>query len=191
MVETRLYTYSGSETHYLDLDMHSNFSSRSGAGDLGLSPLRPWSGISSTPASVSKDGNPGPGTRSGTALIPATTGQGRNYLLLIGGESASDTTGEIWVLQLKPENMTAASWKDAARTAIRKDTAEAKWAEARYYDGEGKMVQEGQARRGIDVRRGFATCRSAEVDGGVVVVWGGVGADGRILGNGVLVSVEK
>lgn len=86
--------------------------------------------------------------------------------------------------------MTAASWKDAARKAIHKDTAEAVWAETRYYDAEGVMVQEGQTGRGIGRRRGFAASKGAEGDGGAVVVWGGVGADGKFLGDGVVVSVE-
>ncbi|GAB7348841.1 hypothetical protein MBLNU459_g7550t1 [Dothideomycetes sp. NU459] len=202
MVENRLYTYSSAETHYLDLDMHSASSSaQSSLGGLGPSPLGPWSRISTTipapSASSSTNGSsPGPGVRSGAALIPVTTGQGRNYLLLVGGEAlpteaGSGAVGEIWGLQLKPEGMSAASWKDAARTAIGKETAEARWAEVRYYDGDGRIVQEGQAGRGIGARKGFAGCRSAEVDGGAVVVWGGIGAHGKILDDGVLVSVEK
>lgn len=199
MVGSRVYAFVAGQTHYLDL-VKNTFSDKSGAGDLGLSPHGPWSTIRTNLDS----GKPGPGARSGAALIPVTTGQGRNYLLLLGGEAVPSGAGssrpvstqptrysDIWALQLRPEGMTAASFKDAARLVIKKPTAEAEWAEVRYYDEEGVIFQEGQSGRGIGQRRGFAAARGSEVDGCSVLVWGGVDDVGKVSGNGILITVDR
>jgi hypothetical protein len=123
-------------------------------------------------------------------MLPVTTGQGRNYLALLGGESQSgDVEEDIWVLQLKPEGMTAASFKDAARMAIKKDTNETQWSEVKYLNAEGVMIQEGQQGRGIGPRKGAAAAKEVDVDGASLIIWGGIGADGKPRGDGLMVSV--
>lgn len=175
LVKNRLYTYAEGQTYYLDLDMRSTAFATPGNIDLGLSPLGPWTSISA-PA----QGTPSPGHRDGAALIPVTTGQGRNYLVLVGGSDE----GDIWAMQIRPDGMTAASFKDAARMAIKKDTKEDAWAEVKYYDADGKMIQEGQAGRGVGGGMGVAISKMGEVDGGAFVTWGGLG------GHGLVVSVD-
>lgn len=129
----------------------------------------------------------------GAAMIPVTTGQGRQYLLLLGGQSKSpaQVNEDIWTLQLKPEGMTAASFKDAARQAISKDTGESEWSEAKYYDSSGKLVQESQAGRGIGNRVGFAAARGTEVDGASIVLWGGSDGDGNVRDDGLMITVDR
>lgn len=123
-------------------------------------------------------------------MIAITTGQGRDYLVLLGGESASgDVEEDIWTLQLKPEGMTAASFKDAARMAIKKDTNEAQWSEVKYMNAEGVMIQEGQQNRGIGPRKGVAAAKEVDVDGASMILWGGIGADGKPRGDGLMVSI--
>ena len=181
IVGNRLYTYAENTTFWLDLDLHSKAFVQSGTTDLGLSPLAPWSSI------VPAEGAPSPdGERSGAALIPVSTGQGRNYLLLVGGNE----TGDIWTLQLKPEGMSVASFRDAASEAVGRHTTEATWAEVRYLDSEGEIVQEGQSGRGVGARIGMGVSKVGEYDGGAFVVWGGVGADGAIIGDGALIDVD-
>ncbi|KAK5125654.1 hypothetical protein LTR85_011928 [Meristemomyces frigidus] len=188
IVEKRLYAFSNGQTSYLDLT-ESSFSDRAGQGELGLAPLGPWSKL---PPSASSPDTAHPGDRAAASLIPVTTGQGRNYLLLIGGHSATgEALEDIWSLQLKPEGMTAASVKDAARAAISKDTREMQWEEVKYYDADGKLIQESQAGRGIGSRKGFAAARGTEIDGASVVLWGGVGGNGRIRGDGLMVTVDR
>ena len=188
IVGSRLYTFTAGQTSYLDLTQ-SSFDDRWGKGELGLAPNAPWTSL---PPRSSGPETPHPGERSCAAMIPVTTGQGRNYLLLIAGESQTGESEEdIWALQLRPEGMTAASFKDAARMVVSKETHEEQWAEVQYLDSEGAMIQEGQNGRGVGVRRGMATGRDGAVDGGSVLVWGGVGADGRIRGNGCLISVDR
>ncbi|KAK4547569.1 hypothetical protein LTR36_000526 [Oleoguttula mirabilis] len=194
IVEQRLYTFSKGQTSYLDLTP-SSFSDRAGQGELGLAPLGPWSTF---PPSASSPDTAHPGDRTGASLIPVTTGQGRHYLLLIGGHASSSSSSaagealeDIWALQLQPEGMTAASLKDAARQAIRKATREMQWEEVGYFDGEGRVVGEGRAGRGVGGRKGFAAARGTEVDGASIVLWGGVGRDGKVRGDGVMVTVDR
>ncbi|KAF2718845.1 hypothetical protein K431DRAFT_305721 [Polychaeton citri CBS 116435] len=187
MVENRLYTFAHSQVHYLDFTQ-SSFDDRGGKGELGLAPLGPWSTI--PPHSPSEHDRPG--ERSGATLTPVTTGQGRNYLLLLGGESlAGDQLQDVWALQLKPEGMTAASFKDAARMTVKANTGETQWAEVKYYNQDGVMIQEGQAGRGIGERRGVAASKGTEVDGATVVFWGGVQHNGRFRGDGVMLTVDR
>lgn len=100
--------------------------------------------------------------------------------------------GSVWSMQLKPDGMSAASVKDAARMAVKKDTKEEKWAEVKYYDTNGKMIQEGQAGRGLEERKGCAVARMGEMDGGAFVVWGDSGSGSRssVRGDGMIVSVS-
>ncbi|KAI7277049.1 hypothetical protein KC335_g3 [Hortaea werneckii] len=190
MTEKRVYAFARGQTSYMDLTP-GTFDDRAGEGELGLTPLGPWCKFSSSATSDEEEPSH-PGDREGATLVPVTTGQGRNYLLLLGGQTPlGEPLEDIWALQLKPEGMTAASFKDAARQAIRKDTGEMVWEEVKYYDSEGVMIQESQPGRGTGRRKGMAVAKGTEVDGASVVAWGGVGEDGRVRGDGVMVTVDR
>ncbi|KAF2157566.1 hypothetical protein K461DRAFT_289870 [Myriangium duriaei CBS 260.36] len=182
IVKSRLYTLVAGHVQSMDL-VAQTYDDKGGSGSLGITALSPWAPLERSSSSS------GPGERTGAALEVVTTGQGRNYLLLVGGESSAEHRGDIWTLQLQPEGSTAASIKDAARMAIGKGTGEKEWAEVRYFDGEGVMIQEGQAGRGIGARKGFAWSKDAEEDGGTVFVQGGL-EGGKISGDGILITVS-
>jgi len=155
----------------------------------------------------------GPQPRSGAGLVGVTTGQGRKYLLAIGGEGkaplslevsgkdvAADESStcfdDIWAFQLPPESMTGASVKDAARHAIKMDVKQAKWAEVQYHylDASGEEEKEipGEPRmKGMGLRKAFAAAKGTEVDGASVVVWGGVDEKGQVLNDGWLITVDR
>jgi len=194
MVGQRLYTFSAGQTHYMDLGK-ATFSDKGGQGELGVMPLGPWTAL---PVDV-EGHESGPAERNGAALIPVTTGQGRNYLVLIGGDASSGLEGastaaeplqDIWVLQLKPEGMTAASFKDATRMAIGTTTRENRWSECKYYGPKDVLVQEGQTGRGIGDRCGFAVSRDPEIDGNSILLWGGRSSNGNICGDGLLITIS-
>lgn len=189
IVDNRLYTFSAGQTSYLDLDKSAS-DDRWGVGELGIAPLGPWQLLPTNTARSSPE-NPWPGERKASPLIPVTTGQGRNYLLLVGGQSdAGGTEEDMWILQLKPEDMTAASFKDAARMAVKMNTDECKWEEVKYLNADRVMIQEGQAGRGIGIRKGLAVAKESEVDGASALIWGGIGDDGRVRGDGLMVTVD-
>ena len=141
-----------------------------------------------------------PAARDGAGLLQVTTGQGRDYLLLIGGDiqakiisdgskegnteadavSNDGTSGDIWSFQLPSAATSAAAVKDTTRKAINMNTREAAWAEAhyRYLNAMGDEISPLQAGvrigQGIEARRGFAIAKGTEVDGATAVVWGGI-----------------
>ena len=186
LVANRLYTFTLGQTSYLDLTQGFH-DDRGGRGELGLGPKAPWQSLPPTSSSPERKY---PGDRFGAPMIPITTGQGRDYLVLLAGETQSgDVEEDIWTLQLKPEGMTAASFKDAARIAIKKNTNEAQWAETKYLNADGVMIQEGQQGRGVGPRRGMAAAKEADVDGASIVVWGGIGADTLPRGDGLMITI--
>lgn len=187
LVDQRLYTFSAGQTGWLDITKGS-YDDFSGRGELGLTPFGPWQSLPPTSSAPEKHH---PGERTAASMIPVTTGQGRKYLLLIGGKSQSgESLEDIWVHQLKPEGMTAASFKDAARMTIKKDTNEAEWDEVKYLNADGVMIQEGQFGRGIGPREGFSAAGDTDIDGASVLIWGGIGADEKPRGDGLMVTID-
>ncbi|KAF1842532.1 uncharacterized protein K460DRAFT_380365 [Cucurbitaria berberidis CBS 394.84] len=137
-----------------------------------------------------------PQARSNAGLVGVTTGQGRHYLLAIGGETEDGTFfDDIWALQLPPERSTAAATKDSIRASFKRDTHESEWAEVlyTYVDTKGEEEKEipGEPKRGLGIRGHFGIAKGTEVDGATAVVWGGVDANGRILGDGWMITVDR
>ncbi|CAO2647715.1 Nn.00g086370.m01.CDS01 [Neocucurbitaria sp. VM-36] len=137
-----------------------------------------------------------PQARSNGGLVGVTTGQGRHYLLAVGGETESGTFfDDIWALQLAPERSTAAATKDGIRASMKRDTHESQWAEVlyKYVDTKGEEEQEipGEPKSGLGMRGHFGIAKGTEVDGATAVVWGGVDAQGNILGDGWMVTVDR
>ena len=137
-----------------------------------------------------------PQARSSAGLVGVTTGQGRRYMLAVGGEGENgDFLDDIWALQLPPEGSTAASTKDSIRASMKRDTHESQWAEVlyQYVDTKGEEEKEipGEPKKGLGARGHFGTVKGTEVDGATAVVWGGVDASGRMLSDGWLVTVDR
>jgi hypothetical protein len=137
-----------------------------------------------------------PQARSNAGLVGVTTGQGRRYLLAVGGEGEdSQFLDDIWALQLPPESSTAASTKDSIRATMRRDTHESQWAEVLYQhvDARGEEEKEipGEPKRGLGARGQFAMAQGTEVDGATAVVWGGVDANGQVLKDGWMITVDR
>jgi hypothetical protein len=137
-----------------------------------------------------------PQARSNAGLVEVTTGQGRHYLLAVGGEGEnSNQLDDIWTFQLPPEHATAAATKDAIRSTMKRDTHEATWAEVlyKYVDSRGEEEKEipGEPKRGLGARTQFAIAKGTEVDGATCIVWGGVSAEGNVLSDGWMITVDR
>ena len=205
LVKDRLYRYGGfnGETElggaidHLDL-VSSTFDDKAGKGEMPLHPNK--HGWQSTSFAASADHNMS--DRSVAGMAPMSTGQGRHYLLILGGERDPSTAGhagagkfldDVWSFQLKPEGGTAAAVKDATRQFImKKDTGEAEVHEVRYYDAEGTMIQEGQ-RRSWGPRGWFACDVAQDVGGeagGTIILWGGVNESNERLGDGWILQID-
>jgi hypothetical protein len=157
---------------------------------------------------------PGPRARHGGALLPVTTGYGRNYLVYLLGArdtSSSPTSPEAkdkeadltqwsdtWVLQLpssslepKPalslgEAIKPAHIKDVIRSGVGADSGTWSWAEV-----EVKIPTELEAHEG-KLHPGPRAFFGADVsgNGASVVFWGGEDADGHCVGDGWVVRLE-
>ncbi|KAH7077954.1 hypothetical protein BKA63DRAFT_509355 [Paraphoma chrysanthemicola] len=184
-------TFSSGATEYLDA---SHVWKHAEGGTTPLTSGWSWEEL---PQSEHKDTAPAaPQARSNAGLVGVTTGQGRRYLLVVGGEGEdSQYFDDIWALQLPPESSTAAATKDSIRTTLKRDTHDLKFAEVlyKYVDTKGEEEKEipGEPKKGLGARGHFGTANGTEVDGATALVWGGVDAHGKVLGDGWLITVDR
>ena len=204
LVKNRLYRFGGFDgekelggaVDWLDL-VSSTYDDESGRGEMPLHPSN--DGWHSDNFSVGSENKGGPTNRSVAGMVPVSTGQGRNYLLIFGGETTPSNQGhagagkflnDAWAFQLKPEGGTAAAIKDATRGVLMgKTTGEAEISEVRYVDADGKTVQDNQLKP-MSARGWFAADAAGDIGGGnTIVVWGGVNEQNERLGNGWTITV--
>lgn len=171
---------------------------------------------------------PGPEARTGAGLIPITTGHGRNYLLYFFGERSMSPTptghdkrlsensppylSTLFTYQPAALPRTAASTKDATRSAINVDSGEHSWAEVRVIpreeigtESEGKSHPGPRGRfayTGLGLENKGGGWISAGVgkllgkteedtqNGYGVLVWGGKDARGEVTGDGWILRVR-
>lgn len=168
----------------------STFDDKGGKGELAVSPRTgQWETVD-TPEDVAT-----PGSRSVAGFHPVTTGQGRHYLLLFLGEKDPSSTGhegagkywdDIWSFQLKPEGMTAASFKDATRWLVGAKTGEGSWAKV---DVPETSLQQGSHEH-PGPRAWFASAGGQDLDPRSVVLWGGVQENNERAGDGWIFTLE-
>ena len=202
LARDRLYRFGGFDGNdeigggidYLEL-AKGTFDDKAGKGELAIT-LRSgkWETI---PYTSEADGS-GPGKRSVAALHPVTTGQGRNYLLLLLGERNPSSSGhaaagafwdDVWSYQLRPDGMTAASFKDATRMLVGAKTAEGTWAKVEIPEF---SMKEGDLTGNRPQARGwFASAQGADVGNGSVVLWGGLNESNERLADGWILTIES
>lgn len=194
LVGERLYRFGGkgadgSPTGILEFVDVSSVWIHAEGGTTPLTSGWSWEDLATTDGEI-------PQARSGTGLTSVTTGQGRHYLLAVGGEGANSTfLDDIWAFQLPSPRASAAAAKDQVRAAAKRDTHETKWAEAKYtyVDAKGEE-QQGllEEDKQMSRRRGhFALAKGTEVDGATAVIWGGVDESGRVLGDGWMITMDR
>ncbi|AEO68263.1 uncharacterized protein THITE_2145448 [Thermothielavioides terrestris NRRL 8126] len=134
---------------------------------------------------------PGPRPRSGGALVPLTTGHGREYLVYLFGRSAGgapleELHSDIWTLQLPSWRRSAAAAKDKVLEKLPGgESGEFQWAEAEIVPTE-QMTEKGRkVHPGPRAFFGADACCAGQG----VVLWGGVNADGGTEGDGWLLRL--
>ncbi|KAK4664205.1 uncharacterized protein QC763_503550 [Podospora pseudopauciseta] len=122
--------------------------------------------------------SPRPQPRVGGALVPITTGYGREYLVYMFGLPVDESLafqGDIWTLQLPSRGVTGAKVKDYVREKLPKmSSGELTWAEVDLVAME-QMESQGKVHPGPRGRFGFGACSG----GRGVVIWGGENAKGE------------
>ncbi|KAL9129107.1 MAG: hypothetical protein Q9217_002350 [Psora testacea] len=169
----------------------STFDDKGGKGEIAVAPRTgQWESVTLPEGTIT------PGNRSVAGLQAITTGQGRNYLLLFLGErdpssSGHDAAGkfwdDVWSFQLKPEGMTAASFKDATRLLVGAKTAEGTWARVdipESSNSKGRVDHPGP-------RGWFASSQGQDLGPESVILWGGVLNDNSRAGDGWMLTIES
>ena len=147
---------------------------------------------------------PGPRPREGSALIPVTTGYGRQYLLYLFGCRQEGTASEeskerspffsdIWTYQLPAKSAKPTSWtdfkpavvKDVIREKLGFDSGGHSWGEVEVQASE-QGGHEGKVHPGP---RGFFGADVME-DGHRVVLWGGINPREEKENDGWIVSLS-
>ncbi|MCJ1450254.1 hypothetical protein MMC28_000583 [Mycoblastus sanguinarius] len=195
--QDRLYRYGGFDgekelggpLQYLRFIV-STFDDNGGKGELAVTPVTgQWETVEPPP------GTPMPGNRSVAGLQPATTGQGRNYLMLLMGERDPSSSGhegagrfwdDVWSFQLRPDGMTAASFKDATRQLVGAKSAEGSWARV---DVPESSLTDGKSQR-PGSRGWFASAQGQDLGPETVVMWGGVTGDNQRADDGWILTIE-
>ncbi len=85
--------------------------------------------------------------------------------------------------------MTAASLKDATRQLFGANTGEGEWAEAKVVATE-EIEEKGKKTSLPGERGGFASAAAEDLDGGSVVLWGGINGEGERMGDGWMISIS-
>ena len=194
--QNRLYRFGGfdgkaeigGQIDYLDTAT-TTVDDQGGKGEMAvISTTGKWESIASSDS-------PMPGNRSVTGLQAITTGQGRNYLVLFLGERDASSSGhagagrfwdDVWSFQLRPDGMTAASFKDATRELFGAKTAEHTWAPVDI--PESSMTNGKQATPGP--LGWFASDQGHDMDPGSIVLWGGLRSDNTRSPDGWILTVE-
>lgn len=185
-------TFTSSATEYLDV---SHVWKHAEGGTAPLTSGWAWGEVPQR--DCKGDSAVAPQARSNAGIVGVNTGQGRHYILVVGGESENNAAllNDIWVLQLPPKQSTAAAMKDSIRASMQKDTHESQWSEVlyQYVDAKGEEEEEipGEPKRGLGPRGQFGIAKGTEVDGATVVVWGGVDAEGKVLSDGWMITVDR
>lgn len=138
---------------------------------------------------------PGPKSRSGGALVPVSTGYGRNYLVYLLGKTVAQGKeneqhpfqSDIWSLQLPSQGFTAAKIKDVIRDKLpgSMESGAFSWAEVEIQPTE-QAEHAGKVHPGP--RGHFGASPSTNAKG--VVFWGGLNAKGEKEGDGWLLKVQ-
>lgn len=142
---------------------------------------------------------PGPRPRQGAGLLPIKTGNGRFYLLYLFGEKASPAKStnegelrtfwsDIFSYQPPASTPSPAGIKDSTRSTIGVETGEGTWAEVQVIaNEEGSKISEGEG-KSHPGPRGWLACDV--VDGGNIVLWGGINGKEEVEGDGWFVNVK-
>ncbi|KAF4976979.1 hypothetical protein FZEAL_6428 [Fusarium zealandicum] len=136
-----------------------------------------------------------PEPRSVASFEAITVGSGREYLVLTMGERDPSSEGhaaagkflsDVWMFQVPPLGMTAASVTAAMWQAMGRKTGEGKWTKvdlAPYDDDNSDELPE--------PRGWLASAPMGELEEHGILIWGGLGEDNQRLGDGWILRLGE
>ncbi len=198
--KSRIYRYGGfngqgeegGQIDYLELGLDT-FDDKGGVGQLGVFPKGSWQTLNFEEESMTF-----PGNRSVAGLQNISTRRGREYLVLLlgerdpssqGHEGAGKFWGDVWAFQCPPQGMTAASFQDATRQAVGRETGEGLWSAVQVADAEG--AEGDDVRKLVPGERGwFASSTLGDLDASGIMIWGGLNGNNEREDNGWILRIE-
>ncbi|KAJ2905535.1 hypothetical protein MKZ38_005179 [Zalerion maritima] len=194
-------TQEGGQLDVIELGVSTFQDARTPApGEVIVSARGPWHSVYPAPQSASEgnDTTPFPPPRSVASLSSITIGGGREYLVLMLGESDASAQGhagagkfydDVWAFQVPPLGMSTASVGDAFRAAFGGKPNEGKWfpVEAGAYDSDDEDQEEDI---GPGARGWFASAAMLDVEENGVFIWGGLDEKNTRLGDGYIFRLE-
>ncbi|KAM7208710.1 nitrile-specifier protein 2 [Naviculisporaceae sp. PSN 640] len=140
--------------------------------------------------------DPWPGPRSVASLEAITVGGGREYLVLMLGERDPSNAGhaaagkfwdDVWAFQAPAQHMTAASLTDGVLSRLGRGSGEGRWTKVQTgpHDDEDDASLDGPGPRGW-----IASGTMGELEENGIVIWGGLDAGNKRLGDGWIFRLE-
>ncbi|PTB68642.1 hypothetical protein BBK36DRAFT_1191396 [Trichoderma citrinoviride] len=180
----------GGQIDFLHLEVEM-FDDRVTRGEVAVRARGSWQSIlenapeASSHEIASENVQAWPAPRSVSSLEAITFGGGTEYLVLTMGEASPGTEGhagkshnDVWVFQVPPVGMTAASFTAAMFSAVGRKTGEGKWTKVTMvpYDDEVLEMPRG--------RGWLASAPMSDLEETGIVIWGGVDDVNRRRGEG-------
>jgi hypothetical protein len=182
----------GGQLDFLNLEVEM-FDDRVTRGEVSVRARGGWQSILENVPEASSKEIPSepvqvwPGPRSVSSLEAITIGGGTEYLVLTMGEATSSSeshTGigkshnDVWLFQVPPAGMTAASVTAAMFQAVGRKTGEGKWTKVTMgpYDEEVLEMPRG--------RGWLASAPMSDLEETGIVIWGGLDDNNRRRGEG-------
>ncbi|KAI1439198.1 hypothetical protein GGR50DRAFT_7262 [Xylaria sp. CBS 124048] len=182
----------GGQLDVLHLDDNSD-----AKGEIGISARGSWESIMAPSSSshnaaetegLMKSDESWPAPRSVASLSLVQAGHGREYLVLVAGESAPSAIGhagagkfhsDVWAFQVPPVAATATSFKDALMHTVGRKTGEG-WTRVALgpFDKEDEIDAQGPGPRGW-----FAAAPLGDLEDNAVFVMGGLAETGERCGD--------
>lgn len=182
----------GGQLDFLNLEVEM-FDDRVTRGEVAVRARGSWQSILEAMPEASSHEIPSenvqvwPAPRSVSSLEAITFGGGTEYLVLTMGEASPSADGyngagkshnDVWVFQVPPVGMTAASFTAAMFSAVGRKTGEGKWTKVTMgpYDDEVLEVPRGRGR--------LASAPMFDLEETGIVIWGGLDDMNRRRGEG-------
>lgn len=183
----------GGQLDFVDLEVET-FNDQGSIGEVAIRARGTWQSILQSNIDASSTEIPTvphqewPSPRSVASLEAITLGGGREYLVLAMGESSPSSDGhagagrfhsDVWMFQVPPLGMSAASMKDAFLQLAGRKTGEGKWTRVATMPHDDDVSDEEPVPRGW-----LASAAMTDLEDNAIVLWGGLDEQNERLGDG-------
>jgi hypothetical protein len=183
----------GGQLDFIDLEVET-FNDQGTKGEVAIRARGAWQTILENNIDASSTEIPAvpqqewPAARSVASLEAITLGGGREYLVLAMGERSPSSEGhagagrfhnDVWMFQVPPLGMSAASMKDAILQLAGRKTGEGKWTRVATMPHDDEISDEEPVPRGW-----FASAPMSDLEDNAIVLWGGLDERNERLGDG-------